>query len=139
MKKTIFIVILIGSISISFAFIKDKPLYENLKILPKNTTKQQMDSIMKNFSASLGVRCTFCHVRETEGKKDFMFASDEKKEKNIARDMMKMTTKLNKKYFKEDMAEHNMIASVTCFSCHNGKERPATKPPLPQPPAGPRQ
>ncbi len=50
--------------------------------------------------------------------------------------MMKMTAKINKKYFDEDDdKDHpaNMIAGVTCYSCHNGKEHPETIPPMPPP------
>src|SRR3712207_7632543 len=108
MKKTILIASIISLISTSYAFMRDDPpRYENLKVLPKNTTKQEMDSIMKHFSRSLGVKCGHCHVRSTEGKKDFIFASDESKNKLIARDMYKMMNKINKKYFKEDNEERS--------------------------------
>jgi hypothetical protein len=32
----------------------DPPRYKNLKILPKNTTKEEMDSLMHHFAASVG-------------------------------------------------------------------------------------
>lgn len=133
MKKTIFIATLICVITVSFAFIKDKPKYENLKVLSKNTTKQEMDSIMRHFSMSLGVKCTYCHVRGTDEQKNFNFASDDNKNKGIARGMLKMMNKINKKYFKEDR-EANMIPAVSCFSCHHGKEEPENRPPAPPPP-----
>ena len=133
MKKTFLICFLICAVAISFAFIKDNPpKYENLKVLPKNTDKYQMDSIMRHFSASLGVRCTFCHVRETEGQKNFNFASDDNKHKQIARDMYKMMMKINKKYFNEEEEgkdNGNRIPEVSCYTCHNGKEHPVNMPP----------
>ncbi len=50
-KTTIVITGFIAVIVLSFAFKQpDKPGYENLKVLPKNTTKQEMDSIMKLFA-----------------------------------------------------------------------------------------
>ncbi len=74
MKKILCLTLLVCLVAMSFAFIKDtQPRYQNLKVLPKNTTKQQMDSIMKSFAASLGVKCNFCHVRETDGQKNFEF------------------------------------------------------------------
>lgn len=137
MKKTLCIATLVCLVTLSFAFMKDTtPKYENLKVLPKNTTKQQLDSIMKHFSMSLGVKCTYCHVRGNGEKRDFDFASDSSNHKLAARFMMKMTNKINKKYFKEDIeANHddNMIQTVTCFTCHNGKEHPENKPPAPEP------
>lgn len=44
-------------------------------------------------------------------------------ELNVARGMMKMTMKLNKKYFnKTNPAEF----SVNCMTCHNGQKEPST-------------
>lgn len=139
MKKTLLIAVLVCLISISFAFRQNPVRYENLKVLPKNTTKKEMDSIMKHFASSLGVRCTFCHVRNNDEQKSFNFASDEKKEKLMARKMFKMMTKINKKYFKPDHdeannASMNMIPEVSCFSCHHGKEKPENRPPAPPAP-----
>lgn len=142
MKKTLLIATLACLISLSFAFRENPPRYENLKVLPKNTTKKEMDSIMKHFAMSLGVKCTFCHVRNTDEQKNFNFASDEKKEKLTARNMFKMMNKINKKWFKEDHdeaegqnASMNRIPEVSCYSCHHGKEHPENRPPAPPAPA----
>lgn len=134
MKKTIIVITgFIAVIVLSFAFKQpDKPRYENLKVLSKNTVKQEMDSIMKHFSASLGVKCNFCHVRGTGGQNNFDFASDKNEHKLIARSMFKMTNKINKKYFRENK-DANKIAGLTCYSCHNGHEKPATRPPAAAP------
>jgi hypothetical protein len=118
-------------ILMSFAITEDEPRYKNLKVLPKNTNKQQMDSIMKSFSASLGVKCNFCHVFN-QAQKSMDFVSDANEHKGIARDMMQMTSKLNKKFF--DIKDSKSITAkleVTCYTCHNGKENPGTKPPMP--------
>ncbi len=133
MRKTIIIAALICSVTISFAFIKDtKPRYENLKVLPKNTDKHQMDSIMKHFSQSLGVKCTYCHVRGNDEQKNFDFASDANDKKLIARQMFKMTNKINKKYFDEGNDNKGMPA-ISCYSCHHGQEDPENRPPAPAP------
>ena len=66
MKKTSLIVLLLVAIvAMSFTFTSNPnpPRYANLKVLPKNTTKEQLDSVMKHFTAALGVKCNFCHVR----------------------------------------------------------------------------
>ena len=125
MKKLLAIssIVLFTVISLSFININEGPGYKNLKILPKNTTHDQMDSIMKHFAKSLGVKCNFCHVRNEETKK-MDFASDGNKHKDIARSMMKMTSKINKKYF-----SHEGVAAITCYSCHNGKKEPTPFPP----------
>jgi hypothetical protein len=143
MKKTFLIASIVCLISISFAFRQNPPRYENLKVLPKNTTKKEMDTIMRHFALSLGVRCNFCHARNNDAQKSFNFASDSSKNKLVARNMYKMMTKINKKYFKPEDNENrdlsnnaNRIPQVSCYSCHHGKENPENRPPAPPPPGG---
>jgi hypothetical protein len=120
----------VAMISGSLAFTNDDPIYKNLKVLPKRTTRHQMDSIMQHFTVSLNVKCNFCHVRK-EDKWDF--ASDDNKHKLVARNMMKMTDKINKKYFDvtggKGLDAHLM---VTCYTCHNGRPEPLTGPVKPR-------
>src|SRR3982751_5698451 len=107
MKRSFLVTLgLAGIVVISLAFTdneqvsgtNDDPAYKNLKILPKKITEKQLDSVMHHFNSSLGVKCSFCHVRnETTNKTDF--ASDENKHKLVARQMMKMTKNINDKYF----------------------------------------
>ncbi len=143
MKKTFLISAIVCLVSISFAFRQNPPTpkYENLKVLPKNTTKKEMDSIMRHFSLSLGVRCNFCHVRGNDAQRNFNFSSDSSKHKLTARSMYKMMNKINKKYFKPDNDENhdvanngNRIPQVSCYSCHHGKENPENRPPAPPAP-----
>lgn len=124
----------VGMIGLSLAFTqKEDPIYKNLKVLPKHITKEQMDSVMHHFTASLNVKCAFCHVRNEEAK-TWDFASDDNKHKLVARDMMKMTDKINGKYFNVTGGKKNLNAQlmVTCYTCHHGSSEPATKAPRPQ-------
>ncbi len=135
MKKTAFIISAFASmIAFSFAFTKaDEPRYKNLKVLPKSTTKQQMDSVMKHFTASLGVKCNHCHVYN-EAQKSMDFASDANEHKGVARDMMRMTSKINQKYF--DVKNSKSLEAdleMTCYTCHNGKAHPGKWPAKGQP------
>jgi hypothetical protein len=117
----------------SFAITAEETRYKNLKVLPKNTNKEQMDSVMHHFTASLGVRCNFCHQYNNE-QKAMDFASDANEHKAIARNMMKMTNKLNQKYFDVKSAKNlGTKLEVTCYSCHNGKAKPGKLPPPPPP------
>ena len=62
--------------------------FVNLQVLPKDITKPQLVSIMKQFSITFGVRCSYCHTVSddlTEGK----FDSDDKETKRKARDLLK--------------------------------------------------
>src|SRR6476620_12410062 len=129
-RKTIVVsVLLISMVAICVAFsAPPERKYKNLKILSKNISEKELDSVMHTFTRGLGVRCDFCHVPTADRKMDF--ASDAKPEKKIARKMMKMATKINKKYFnynKDDQGK--MIQSLTCFSCHHGEQHPAKNPP----------
>ena len=131
MKKSLIVTLgLIAMISVSLAFTKDDPIYKNLKILPKNITKEQMDSVMHHFSQSLGVHCNFCHVRN-DSTRTWDFAADDIKHKIKAREMMTMMDKINDKYFdvtggKKDLTTPLM---VTCYTCHHGATEPATRVP----------
>jgi hypothetical protein len=100
----------------------DTGMWKNLKVLPKDISKDSLDHIMHNFTASLGVRCNFCHVFNN-GKMDF--PSDDKEEKNIARYMMNMTAGINKTYFNsENSTQPDTISVVRCFTCHRGNPHP---------------
>lgn len=130
MKKSLLATVLFAvMVVLSLAFTNDEPLYKNLKVLPKNITKKQMDSVMHHYTASLGKKCNFCHVRNEETNK-LDFASDGNKHKLITRDMMRMTNKINKKYF-QVAGRQSLDAKllVTCYTCHHGAEEPEVKAP----------
>jgi hypothetical protein len=97
------------------------PKVTNLKVLPKKLTYRQVDHIMDQWADALGVRCTFCHVRNEETRKTD-YASDAKPEKEMAREMYRMTVKLNSKYFKgeKDSLGVAKMVSVNCYTCHRG-------------------
>lgn len=106
-----------------------KPI--NLKVLPKDTSPEEMIKIMQAFSQQLGVQCTFCHSWDAAAKRP-NFASDEKPEKDTARTMMLMTTEINAKYLSQihdpDAAPDQK--TVACGTCHRGHSMPVTfKPP----------
>ena len=131
MKRTFLIVLgFTAMVSASLAFTKDDPLYKNLKILPKNITKDQMDSVMHHFSDALNVRCNFCHVRIDSTRK-MDFASDDNKHKLVAREMMTLTNEINDKYFDYTGGQRAITTQlmVTCFTCHHGAKEPEVNPP----------
>ena len=103
------------------------PQFKNLQVFPKDISRDQMMSNMKLFAQSLGVRCVHCHVGE-EGKplSTFDFPSDAKKEKQVARKMLKMVHRINS----EDFGVKDFKGvKVTCFTCHRGSTKPLTFPP----------
>ena len=102
--------------------VSDTGMWKNLKVLPKDISKDSLDHVMHGFTKALGVKCNFCHANNN-GKMDF--ASDDKEEKNIARYMMNMTTGINKTYFNsENSTQADTISVVKCFTCHHGNPHP---------------
>ena len=128
MKKSfLLLAAIISFIAASLAFISaDEPKYKNLKVLSKNITQKELDSVMHFFSVSMGERCNFCHVWNNDTKK-MDFVSDANPNKNVARSMMRMANKINKKYFKNH-EEHSTVQAVTCYTCHHGSGFPLVKP-----------
>lgn len=102
--------------------------FKNLKVLPKDISKKALDSIMGDFSVSLGVRCNFCHARMADTNIHRLdFASDAKDEKDIARHMYKMTAALNANDFNfKNSSRPDTIHIVICYTCHRGKKDPGS-------------
>lgn len=109
----------------------EKP--KNLKVMSKNSTHEQVDSVMHSFKLALGVRCGYCHAQQKDNPKRLDFASDDNPRKDIARDMMRMTAKINKQYFahEADSLGHPIVA-MSCVTCHNGSEHPKNVPDEPK-------
>jgi hypothetical protein len=85
--------------------------HKNLKVLPDENIGQ----IMQAYRVALGAQnCQYCHVQGD-------FASDENQKKEVARNMIRMTNEINAKFPGERVR-------VTCYTCHAGKEHPATAP-----------
>jgi len=99
---------------------------ENLQVLPKDTNADQLRKTMGMFVRGLGVRCTFCHVGE-EGKplSTYDFPSDDKANKNRAREMLRMVHSINDRLQTIDFGEGERI-TVSCATCHRGRSIPST-------------
>jgi hypothetical protein len=97
----------------------------NLKVLPKDTSPDQLMKIMHGYSQALGVQCTFCHAWNAATKQP-NFASDEKPEKNTARTMISMTNEINAKYMSQihDPDAMEEQKTVACSTCHRGHNMP---------------
>ncbi len=91
--------------------------FKNIKVL-KGVPADQIFPTMQFITASLGVECEFCHVRE--GQK-MVFDKDDKKTKVTARKMMQMMFAINKDNFEGHR-------EVTCYSCHRGAADPVAIP-----------
>ena len=99
------------------------PPPKNLKVLPKDFTRDQVTAIMRGFTNALGVRCTHCHVGQDGNPQSMDYASDEKHEKAAAREMIRMVTTINTDFVSK-VAEGDAAAIVRCETCHRGRAHP---------------
>lgn len=104
------------------------PAPTNLKVLPKDTTGQQVHEIMENWAGSLGVHCDTCHATDPNnlmpnGRPRMKFDDDSKPEKQMARIMYTMTEDMKANYIKKVSDLDKMgspAAPLTCGTCHRG-------------------
>jgi Photosynthetic reaction centre cytochrome C subunit/Tetratricopeptide repeat len=66
--------------------------FTNLQVWPKDTSRAVIMQFMNAFGDSLGVECNYCHV-EKGGQ--FDWASDDKREKRVARQMILLRDSIN--------------------------------------------
>jgi hypothetical protein len=107
---------------------------KNLKVLPKEWTTRQVGTLMQTFTQSLGVRCDHCHEEDPNaappppGRPPRLdYSLDGKKEKDVARDMIKMVMAINADYVK-NVGDTSVPEKVSCFTCHQGDKKPAFTP-----------
>jgi hypothetical protein len=96
-------------------------VFKHLKVVKGRTAEQVLMMMNRGFGRSLGVRCQHCHVLGHWG-------DDDKNTKQIARDMMAMTGKINDELLpaiKNIKSDH---PGVGCFDCHHGVARPGFGP-----------
>ena len=81
--------------------------YKNIQLL-KGLPADRLMPIMFAFKKSLGVECTYCHIKD-------QFEKDDKPTKQMARKMIGIVRDSNAKLGS---------ARVSCFTCHRGQARP---------------
>jgi Photosynthetic reaction centre cytochrome C subunit len=103
-----------------------EPEYKNLQVLSKKISDKDMDYVMESFGVQLGVNCLFCHVGHQKGYEFTIdYVTDSMLNKRVARDMLRMTMKLNKKYFNTKLTGlMKTRGRVWCKTCHQGKPVP---------------
>lgn len=83
--------------------------YKNIQLL-RGIPSDRLMKIMFAFKSSLGVDCTYCHIKD-------QFEKDDKPTKLTARKMIQIVRDTN--------AKLGTTGRVTCFTCHRGQTRPA--------------
>ena len=101
---------------------KEEPVYKNLQVLSKKISDKNMDFVMESFGVQLGVNCLFCHPGRKNGNEFTIdYATNELQNKRIAREMLRMTMKLNKKYFNIKLTGTMITRGrIWCKTCHRG-------------------
>ena len=86
-------------------------VYKKIDAL-KGIPADQVHPAMEYITTALGVGCGYCHVIGH-------FDVDDKREKNVARSMIKMTMALNETVF-------DAKREITCYTCHRGAAKAAS-------------
>ena len=100
--------------------------FTNLKVLPKDTSKDDLQSTMRGFALALGTRCEHCHVEKKAPERGFDFAADDKDAKKTARVMLQMVATINHEYISKvpKTPTSGAAIQVECVTCHHGLTQP---------------
>lgn len=103
-------------------------VFENVRVLRDLPAGEFLRTMNEVYGRGLGQACSACHVPND-------FASDQRKNKIIARRMQQMTDRINA----QDLATIPELDEdwkrVTCVTCHNGTSHPRNEMPAPGAPA----
>jgi hypothetical protein len=91
-------------------------VFQNIKTLKGVPAGRLLAIMNESFGHGLGVSCGFCHVPG-------QWASDEKPNKNIARDMVAMVGRVNAD-LKSMRNLPDSSPMISCMTCHRGERKP---------------
>lgn len=100
---------------------EDQPaseVFKNIKVMKQMPAERLLRIMEFGFSKSLGVTCTHCHNPNN-------FADEDKRQKQITRDMMEMATKINNELLSEISNLESDNPTINCTTCHRGEVKPA--------------
>ena len=111
----------VAELSKQIAGKEDQPaeaVFKNIKILTGVPAGRLLKIMQMGYSRSLGTSCAHCHVPDGWEK-------DDKRPKEIARDMSKMTHTINFDLLKNIDGIKDRDPLVNCTACHRGQLKPA--------------
>ena len=100
-------------------------VFKNIQILKTFPAGRVLAVMEFGYARSLGVDCTHCHVPDK-------WESEEKGQKQVAREMWGMMGKINGDLLKNIKNLKSAAPTVNCTTCHRGQVTPALN--LPSPP-----
>ncbi len=92
-------------------------VFKNVQVL-RGIPVSEFMATMGFIAYSLGETCEYCHANDDSWAG---YADDNDAHKQTAREMLRMTFAMNKQYF-------GGRRELTCYSCHNGGDRPKAAP-----------
>lgn len=116
---------------------------QNIKVLPKEWNRQQVQRLMGAFVVSLGLAgtptggqngCEHCHAPDPNAPPaqpggrgpGLAYQLDLKPTKDTARKMIQMVMQINENL--KGVGDAAVPEKVTCFTCHQGQIKPAIEP-----------
>ncbi len=100
---------------------EDQPaseVFQNIKVMQQVPAGRLLRIMEFGFSRSLGVTCMHCHNPNN-------FADEDKRQKQITRDMMALAGKINNELLPAVANLDSDNPTVNCTTCHRGEVTPA--------------
>lgn len=120
--------LVLGSLALPLvvrAQIPDK--FTNLQFFPKDIARDTLVATMRGITGALGVRCNYCHTGgDGQSLQGVDFASDDKVEKQKARQMMEIARRINGELLTNMPERRTPPVVVECVTCHRGLTVPRT-------------
>ncbi len=93
-------------------------VFKNIQLLKGIPAGRLVLMMNMGYSRALGVDCTHCHTLD-------QWEKDDKPEKLIAREMVKMTSTINNEQLKNIKNLKGPNPIINCTTCHRGQTKPA--------------
>jgi tetratricopeptide (TPR) repeat protein len=101
--------------------------FTNLQFFPKDIPRDSLVAFMRGVTMALGVRCNYCHTGgDGQSLQGVNFASDDKVEKQKARQMMEIARRINGELLANMPDRESPPVNVECVTCHRGRVLPRT-------------
>lgn len=94
-------------------------VFTNVRLFRGVPAQQVLRIMNQGYGRALGVSCAHCHVLGE-------WASEDKPQKQVARDMVAMMRRINSELLPAVRNLRSDRPAVTCSTCHRGDVRPAT-------------